>query len=151
MGEYDASDPKAIRKAAKAARQVEAERELVVVGLMSTPSGRSYVHDILLRCHVFTPSFNFSAMAMAFAEGERNVALQLLGDVMRCAPDQYIQMMREVNDRSTADDRRGGNRSNANGRDRPADSPAAGDTASGGVTADYDLYGDAGPDGQEPS
>ena len=102
MSEYNASDTRAIRKAAKAAKQAEAERRVVIFGLMSNPAGRAFMHDRLTRCHIFESSFSTDALGMAFAEGERNVGLQDLVDVMAFAPDQYIQMMREANDRSSS-------------------------------------------------
>ena len=123
--DYNASDTRSIRRAAKQAKQAEAERRGVVFSLMSSPAGRNYMHDRLVRCHVFSSSFNLAALGMAFAEGERNIGLQDLTDIMQFAPDQYIQMMREANDRSIAADR-GHKRDNAQpGRDdsgRPSDS-----------------------------
>ena len=91
----------------------------------------AYVHDNLLRTHVFHSSFSSSALAMAFAEGERNTGLQLLNDIMQFAPDQYVQMMREANDRRIADEpRRGG----TNGRGD--DSRSEPDSAA--VASDYE-------------
>lgn len=133
----NASDTRAIRKAQKAAKVAESERQGVVVNLMSSPAGRGYVYDQLTRCHVFSPSFNLSALAMAFAEGERNSGLQLLGDVMAFAPDQYVQMMREANDRRSANDNNSeAGRSSANGRG--PDSGPEPDDADGGLVSEYE-------------
>src|SRR5271154_4095494 len=99
MSEYNASDTKAIRRLAKLAKIAESERQGVVYNLMSSPAGRSYLFDKLTRCHIFSSSFSQSALLTAFAEGERNIGLQDLNDVMRWAPDQYVQMMREANDK----------------------------------------------------
>lgn len=142
MSEYNAADTKSIRKAAKAARVAEAERQGVVLNLMSSPAGRSYIHDHLTRCHVFSSSFSASSLGMAFSEGERNIGLQILNDVMQFAPDQYVQMMREANDRRIADDnRQSGGRSPNNGRDNSGSVP---DESAGTVSAEYepgdDLY-----------
>ena len=46
------------------------------------------------------------ALQSAFAEGERNIGIQLINDIMIACPDQYIQAQRESNDRSTTDERR---------------------------------------------
>jgi hypothetical protein len=124
VSDYNASDTKAIRRAAKAAKLAEAQRREVVFSLMSSPAGRNYVHDLLLRCHVFTSSFTSDAICMAFNEGERNIGLQLLTDVMQFAPDQYVQMMREENDRRIAAD---SGHSGNNEDDRGPDSGWAGD------------------------
>ena len=103
---YNAADTRQLRKAIKAARQAEAERSIVVLGLMSSPAGRNWVHSILVDCGIFHQTFSLNALAMAFNEGKRSVSLQLLADVVRWAPDQYIQMMREANDKEIANGRR---------------------------------------------
>lgn len=144
MSEYNASDTKAIRLAKRQARLAEAERREVILHLMSSPGGRNYIYDFLTRCHVFATSFAENSLTMAFAEGERNVGLQVLGDIMAFAPDQYIQMMREANDRHIAADRgHGGNREDSRGADsgwaddaRGDDGDSASDEA-GGEDAPY--------------
>ncbi len=118
MNDYNASDTKSIRKAEKHAKQAEADRRTVVCSIMSNPLGRSWVHDRLLRCHCFTSSFSTNALTTAFNEGERNIGLQDLADIMQFAPDQYIQMMREFNDRNQADGRRSND--SRTSLDRPA-------------------------------
>jgi hypothetical protein len=34
---------------------------------------------------------------MACAEGERNIGLRLLSDLMQACPDRYIEMLKEAN------------------------------------------------------
>ena len=137
MSEYNASDTRAIRAAAKRAKALDAERSLVVLNLMSSPGGRSYMYDRLVRTHIFSSSFSDSGRREAFNEGERNVGLQDLNDVMRFAPDQYIQMMREANDREQADGRRSDSPAAGSGpgnrRDNTGPEPEA-----GSVVSDYD-------------
>ena len=140
MSDYNASDTRQIRRAAKAAKQAEAERRVVIFNLMSSPAGRSYFYDRLVRCHIFSSSFSHSALSIAFAEGERNIGLQDLTDIMAFAPDQYVQMMREANDRSSNADRP--DRSGANGRgDDSRSEPEA-----GSVTSEYDPNDNDGAD-----
>ena len=136
MNDYNASDTRAIRRATKAAKQAEAERRGVVFSIMASPAGRSWMHDRLVRCHVFTSSFSNQSLAMAFAEGERNIGLQDLNDIMQFAPDQYIQMMREANDRSIAANS-GPVRDQQNGR-RGDSSGSSDDDQPGTVLSDYD-------------
>ena len=147
---YDASNPKHLRRAAKAAKSADADRRIVVLNLMSSPSGRDYVHTQLTRCHCFHSSFSSSALAMAFAEGERNVGLQLLNDVMAFAPDQYVQMMREATDKELADARRSDdNRSNGRGPDPGRDDSGHDlDDATGRVDSEYDPGDDERADGE---
>ena len=146
MSEYNASDTKQIRKARAQAKIAETERQGVIFNLMSSPAGRNYVHDTLTRCHIFASSFNPSQLGMAFNEGERNIGLQLLNDVMAFAPDQYVQMMREANDRRIADDNSQSRGRGANGRGD--DSRPIPDESAGTVASDYDpgddLSGEAG-------
>lgn len=135
---YDAGDIRQVRRATKAARQAESDRRTVVFNLMSSPSGRAYAHDRLVRCHVFSSSFSTSNLAMAFAEGERNVGLQDLTDIMQFCPDQYVQMMREANDRNNASDS-GPLRHSQDGDWRDSESPT-----SSGAASDYEPNPDDG-------
>lgn len=145
MNDYNAADLKAIRRASKLAKQAEIERRGVILSVMSNPAGRNWMYDRLVRCHVFSPSFSLQALAMAFGEGERNIGLQDLNDVMQFAPDQYIQMMREANDRNQSN----GRRTDDSGHERSgADSgridPGRPDDAVGSVEHDYNP-GDESP------
>ena len=116
---YNAANRAHIKAAAKAARLVERQRQEIISGIMSVASGRAWVLDLLEVCHIFSTSFQSNALQTAFAEGERNIGLRLLNDVMSACPDQYVEMMRERNARdSTADARR---------RAAPADSESTAD------------------------
>jgi hypothetical protein len=68
-------------------------------------------------------------IAMAFKEGERNIGLQILRDLMRACPDMYVLMMREANERDTLSERRSD--TNGNGGDQGPD-PDSGDDGDGG-------------------
>ena len=104
---YNAANRAHIKAAVKAARLVERQRQEIISGIMSVASGRAWVLDLLEICHIFSTSFQSNALQTAFAEGERNIGLRLLNDVMSACPDQYVEMMRERNARdSTADARR---------------------------------------------
>ena len=117
MTDYDPTDRKHIKEAEKAARLAERERQDVVRALLQHPSGRAWYLSILERCHMFAASFSKNALEMAFAEGERNVGLQLLNDIMIACPERYVEMMRERNERDLTDIARRNN-ANANRRDR---------------------------------
>ena len=98
---YNAADPKAVKASVKAQRSADAQRAEILRGLMSLPAGRAWVFHLLESCHVFQSSYTGDGLSMAFKEGERNVGLRLLSDVMSTCPDQYIQAMREANERSS--------------------------------------------------
>src|SRR5262249_24552463 len=105
-----------------------------MVDLMSTIPKRRWSLEILEACPVFATSFNRDAHTMAFMEGQRDIGLRLLSDIMASCPDEYILMMRESNERRTSSERARGEV--ANGRDQGSD-PSS------------DLYTDADDNGDE--
>ena len=108
MGDlYNASDPRQIRAAAKRAKAVDAEHRVVITNLMSSLAGRAWVYSLLSAAHMFQTSFSPNSLSMAFAEGERNLGLRILGAVVAHCPDQYLAMMREAQEKE--DGRRSGN------------------------------------------
>ena len=102
----NAADRKSIRRKEKASKLAESNRRAVITSLMSTAFGREWIWDILASCHCFATTFSGDALTSAFAEGERNVGLRLLSDILTACPDQYIQAQRESNERSSLDERR---------------------------------------------
>ena len=131
---YNAADRKDIRRAEKEAKLFEQQRREVMVDLMSTMPKRRWMLEILEACHVFATSFNRDSHTMAFMEGQRDIGLRLLNDIMASSPDEYILMMRENNERRSASERT--RSQDANGRDQGSD-PSA------------DLYTDADDDRDE--
>ena len=101
----NAASRKEIRRKEKSARLVEKTRGSVIIELMSTTNGRNYVWDQLASAHVFSTSYSPDALQMAFSEGERNSGLRLLNDIIDWCPEQFIQMMREQNERNANDHR----------------------------------------------
>ena len=66
--------------------------------LMKLAAGRRVVWRLLEDAGVWRSVFNPEPLRMAFAEGQRNLGLQLLGWVMDECPDEYDLMMREARD-----------------------------------------------------
>ena len=104
MSLYNAANRKDVRRLEKQARVDERSRKETVTWLMGTMAGREWLYNLLSECHVFVSSFSLNAYEGAFREGERNVGLRLLNDVMQTAPDDYVLMMREANARRSASD-----------------------------------------------
>jgi hypothetical protein len=100
--DYNAADRRHVRLAQKEAKREDTERKEIIMGLMSLPAGRAWMLARLESCHIFAPSFARNALDMAFAEGERNVGLQLLNDIMSACPDRYTEMMHERNAKDAA-------------------------------------------------
>lgn len=128
---FNAADRKHVRQAEKAAKLAEAQIAGVVAEVTSTINGRAWYLGILKRCHVFATSFTGEALTSAYAEGERNIGLQLLGDLMAVCPGQYIEMMKEDHERSITSDRR----QDSNGRDQGSDSADSGPGEDAGAEA----------------
>ena len=103
---YNAAERRHVREAAKSAKFADRQRADVVTSIMSVANGRAWVLEILEQCHAFASSFTGNALQTAFAEGERNVGLRLLNDIMACCPDRYVEMMRERQSRDLTAERR---------------------------------------------
>jgi hypothetical protein len=99
---FDASNRKDIRRAEKAARQAELARIEFLRSALSSIGGRSFFHNILCVCHLFSDPFTGDALREAFLKGERNIGLQLFSDIVSHCPDQYLLMMKESNARDSA-------------------------------------------------
>ena len=134
----DAGDRKSIRRAEKASAIAERSRRDVTRMLMSSTEGRSYVWNKLTAAHIFSTSFSLEPLQMAFSEGERNAGLQLLNDIMDSCPDQFIEMMREQNVRSSANEQ----------QPRGANPDGRTQVVGGSDSDDLGLYGDP-DDGDE--
>jgi len=124
----------------KQAKLEEQQRRECINGIMSVAPGRKWMCDLLEHCHIFATSFSDAAIRMAFMEGQREVGLRLLTDIMASCPDEYITMMGERNARQSSIDarlsREDGDGSNSG--QGPDDSPDSDDTAD----LDYTRYTD---------
>jgi hypothetical protein len=118
---YNAAERKDVRRAEKDAKLAEQQRREVIVGLMSAIPGRRWVLETLESCHIFRTSYNRDPTTMAFMEGQRDIGLRLLNDIMASCPDDYIQMMRESNERRSTSERTSSE--NRDGSDQGPDAP----------------------------
>lgn len=66
--------------------------------LMSSRQGRRVMWRLLDLSGPTRLSFNTNAMQMAFNEGNRNLGLQLLDELMKACPEQYRVMAKEQQD-----------------------------------------------------
>ena len=60
--------------------------------------GRRVVWSVLEKGRVFSAISPMDAMAMAFNEGQRNLALELFQRVMAHCPEQYLKMAKEASE-----------------------------------------------------
>jgi hypothetical protein len=96
---YDPLDP-AQRAAAKEqqAKRQQFEAEQLAADtqwLMADPRGRRLMRRWLTLCHVDHSTFTGNSTGM-FKEGERNIGLQLKGQITEFAFENYVVMLREM-------------------------------------------------------
>lgn len=114
MSNYDPLDLRG-QERAKAQRELrerlDRENEQAdLKWLMGSKRGRRVVWRLLDSAGVFRTSFNTNAMAMAFAEGNRNYGLRTLAMLHVQCPELYPVMMKEnTNNDGTNDDGNGSN------------------------------------------
>lgn len=94
---YDSSDPKSVNDARKRSARKRRERLEMVRVAMSSENGRAWFYDLLEFCHMWTTSFQQNDPHFtSFREGERNIGLKVLADIMAASPDQYVTMVKEA-------------------------------------------------------
>ena len=139
MAVYDATNPKHVAIQRRSDKASQESVDAFLRHSMGLVDGRRYFHGLLVRCHVFANPYTGRAGTTAFACGELNVGQQVLADIMRIAPDEYVQMMREANARDIADDTRRTRSDEDSDRDDPGPvyiHPAFDHSASGSETSD---------------
>ncbi|MDT7076442.1 hypothetical protein RQL62_17810 [Citrobacter amalonaticus] len=96
MTDYD--DDKLKEENARKQRDL-AQREIDDIRfVMDSKQGRRVVWSVLENGRVFSAIPPMDALAMAFNEGQRNLALELFQRVMTHCPDQYLKMAAEASE-----------------------------------------------------
>lgn len=73
------------------------EKELAdIVEVMSYKINRRLIWRILQAAHIHETTFAIETPVMAFNEGQRNLGLMLLADIMDACPERYLTMMKEA-------------------------------------------------------
>ncbi|EAA4082894.1 hypothetical protein DO628_13250 [Salmonella enterica subsp. salamae] len=81
----------------EAEQQILAQRDIEDIQfVMGSEQGRRVVWRVLESGRVFAAIPPMDALAMAFNEGQRNLALELFQRVMTHCPDQYLKMAAEA-------------------------------------------------------
>ena len=98
-------DPTDIRQQESAAKDRDERARIVaqragqdVKKVMQTEHGRRFVRRLLEVAGVFRSSFNNSGSITAFNEGQRNLGLLILADLMTHCPDDFVNMMKDTKD-----------------------------------------------------
>lgn len=131
---FDGSNRKQVREREKELKIAENNRIAYTRRIMSDAAGRKWMHDLLVRCHIWHTSFAAGQPdTTAFRLGEQNLGLQVFADVISSSPAEYVLMMSEaaikesVHDRRYSDDRSTSSElpgSEDPGRDDSGSSPA---------------------------
>jgi hypothetical protein len=97
---YDASDPAQVSSARKkSGRKRKAELNFVKA-IMIVPEGRHWMYDMIVLCKVFTsPIVPGDPYGTYNNIGEQNIGKKLLQDINECAPEEYMLMIKEANER----------------------------------------------------
>jgi hypothetical protein len=103
---FDSTNRRAIREREKKRKQLDTANEHIFIALMGEYNGREWMHTRFLRNHIFSTPFTTDPIQTAFNCGIQNDALQEFLLVVRLCPDEYLQMMREANERDLAESNR---------------------------------------------
>ena len=96
---YDAGDHTHVSERQKRRRLESQRADTDLVWLMNQREGRRFVWRLLQSCHLYETSFTGpggSKGATFFREGERNVGLQVLADIVRLCPELHARMAGET-------------------------------------------------------
>lgn len=88
----NSADPKQVRNAKKRER-IDREQEINdMASILETEAGRRTLWRYLMAAGIFKCSFTGDATTTVFWEGNRNIGLKILDDIMLANPAAYHQM-----------------------------------------------------------
>jgi hypothetical protein len=95
---YNAADENAVAEQARKAKRRDDMAGADFRDLMGRPEFRRFLWRLLSDCEVFRASFvpGIDALSLAYAEGRRNLGRELLAEVMRLSPEDYLTMLVEA-------------------------------------------------------
>ena len=98
---FDTQEPKAnLRRRQQLAGERLAADEFIR-NTLKTRAGRKFFWRFLELTHIFEVSWIPGSFdSTAFREGERNVGQRMLADIVRIAPESWIEMMKEHQQKS---------------------------------------------------
>lgn len=95
----DAGDIKKVSKVEAAAKRRQRDDDNILRSLLATQAGRGWTWRLLSRAHIMHSSFSPDPLVMAMKEGERNIGLSLVADILRVCPENYVLMSNEASTR----------------------------------------------------
>lgn len=94
----NAADGEQVRRAGQKERYARKERLDDMRLILATEQGRRFIWDILTQCNMFRSCFTGSSETY-YLEGQRDIGLMLMADVMAAEADKYVLMAREAQTR----------------------------------------------------
>ncbi len=90
----NASDPQQIAEVEGKARRKRDQDNADLISVMETHAGRRFVWRILESAGLYKLSYTGNSETF-FNEGQRNIGLKLLSDLLKVAPEEYVRMTQE--------------------------------------------------------
>lgn len=90
----NASDPEQVKAGKRKAKRISERAIADLKQVMDTPHGRRFIWGLLEYTGIYRCSFTGNSTTF-FNEGQRNVGLKYLNDVMTHCAEQYLQAMKE--------------------------------------------------------
>lgn len=103
------ADPRQVRYGDRRDREHTARWQAALRTVLATPAGQlvfgELEYGLLARAGVFRSVYNNSATQMAWNSGQQDFGLQLLAELVRAAPAEYLQMEAAMRQLAARDDR----------------------------------------------
>lgn len=104
---FDLKQQESLKEERKLQEKIDRESEEAdLKWLCASKRGRRVVWRLLEQSGVFHLSFDPNALKMAFNEGNRNFGNRMLAMLQSVAPEHYITMTKESNERRESDARK---------------------------------------------
>lgn len=82
-------------KAKEIADRIRRRNKNDLADLLALPQGRRFIHRLLMESRVFNSTFNNNTSVMCFNEGQRDIGLLFLNEVMDAKSSALMQMQNE--------------------------------------------------------
>lgn len=107
----EANDPKRFEQLKNEENARRRRDDIVLQQIMDTHAGRDWMYRKLAAGHIFEIVADLGSLERAsdplltyFRDGERSMANQLLADVQRASPEQYLRMISDQNEKKALRD-----------------------------------------------
>ncbi len=94
---YNAGDERQVNLRRRQAGRKEKQKGDFLARVLSEKEGRAWLWSLLEFTGPMRSSFAGDPYQTAFNEGQRNVGLKIMSDIMKAAPEQYAVMAEEAN------------------------------------------------------